>query len=195
MADIEWPEDLVPSRFGIKLRSNKKEFTSPFNGSTQDAYFPGSYWVLTLAFQNLDDDESRELESVLHTLNTGGRVKIPDFGRLGVNYSGVKVLGNAQTGGVLVTQGWPVNALVLKKGSYISVGDELKILRQDAYSTAAGQATLQVAPWLRGSYQTGQVVEVRRPCGYFKLDDQEVGPDREAGDVNNFQLKMKESFY
>lgn len=197
MAQVyEWPEGLIPSTFSIKLRSNTKQFTSPFNQSTQDSHFPGSFWQITMSFEQLDDEESRDLESVLFALDSGGKIRIPDFGRAGTNRTGVKVFGNAQTGGSLVTQGWPPNVVnVMKKGEYLEVGQELKFVLENVSSDAAGRATIKISPWLRGSYVSGQDVNVVSPCGYFKLDEKETGPDRSPGMVNKFQLKLKESFY
>lgn len=192
----EWPEGLAPSTFSIKLRSNTKQFTSPFNQSSQDGHFPGSSWQITMTFEQLDDEESRDLESVLFSLDNGGKVRVPDFGRSGVNRTGIKVFGNAQTGGSLITQGWPPNVVnVLRKGEYLEVGEELKFVLEDVSSDAAGRATIKIAPWLRGSYVSGQAINVSTPCGYFKLDDKETGPERAPGMVNKFQLKLKESFY
>jgi hypothetical protein len=193
---INWPVDLIPSTFSIKLRTNTKQFTSPFNKASQDAHFPGSSWQVTIGFDQLDDDEARELEAVLFSLDNGGRVRIPDFGRAATNRTGVLVFGNAQTGGSLVTQGWPPNVVnVLRKGEYLEVGDELKYVLEDVSSDAAGRATIKIAPWLRGSYASGQAVNVASPCGYFKIDETETGPDRSPGMVNKFQIKFRESFY
>ena len=192
----EWPEGLTPSTFAIKLRSNTKQFSSPLNQSSQDAHFPGSSWQVTMSFEQLDDEESRDLESILFSLDSGGKVRIPDFGRSGTNRTGVTVFGNAQTGGSLVTQGWPPNVVnVLKKGEYLEVGQELKFVLENVSSDEAGRATIKISPWLRGSYASGQPVNVSSPCGYFKLDDKETGPERAPGMVSKFQLKLKESFY
>lgn len=197
MAEVyNWPLDLAPSTFGIKLKTNKKGFTSPFNNSTQDAYYPGAQWKVTMTFTNQDDYEARLLETCLHQLELGGRLRVPDFGRPGVNRTGITVFGSGQTGATLVTQGWPVNTIkVMLRGDYFEVGDELKILLEDVNSDAAGRATFKFSPWLRNSYPSGTTVTVKNPCGYFKLPNDENGVERAPGFVNGVTVELLEAFY
>lgn len=192
----DWPEDLAPSTFDIKMKTNRKSFTSPLNGSTQDAYFPGAQWKITMSFENKDDYESRLLESCIYQLESGGRIRIPDFGRPGVNKTGISVFGGNQVGGNVITQGWPPNSPnLLLRGDYIEIGDELKFVLADVNSDAAGRAAIKIAPWLRRNYVGGTTVNVRYPCGYFKLPDDDNGVQRRPGMVNSISLNLIESFY
>lgn len=192
----DWPEDLAPSKFEIKLKTNRKSFASPLNGSTQDAYFPGAQWKVSMSFENKDDYESRLLESCIYQLESGGRIRIPDFGRSSSNRTGITVFGGGQVGGTLITQGWtPVTQKVLLRGDYIEIGDELKFVLADVDVDAAGRAAIKIAPWLRKNYPGGTNVIITRPCGYFKLPDDENGVQRSPGMVNAITLNLTESFY
>ena len=191
-----WPEDLAPSKFDIKMKTSRKSFTSPFNGSTQEAYFPGAQWKITMSFDERDDYESRLLESCIYQLESGGRIRIPDFGRKGLDRSGISVFGPGQTGGILITQGWPPNtSSLLSRGDYLEVGDELKFVLEDASSDSAGRVAVKIAPWLRRSHPSGTTVNVRTPCGYFKLPDSDNGVQRSPGMSNAVSLNLIESFY
>jgi len=197
MAEIyEWPTNLLPSKCNLRLKSNKKQFTSPFNGSTQEVFYPGSRWMMDLTFDNLDDYEARELETILYQMDNGGAVKVPDFGRFGTNQTGIKVFSGGQTGNVLITSGWAPNQLdCVRKGEYFEVGGELKFILKTTSSDSAGRCAIEFAPMLRNSPQSGDPVEFQRPCGYFRLDQDENGPNRMPAFSNSFSVSLVETFY
>lgn len=197
MAEIyEWPDVLLPSKCNIRLKTNRKQFTSPFNGSTQNVYYPGSRWSVDLTFDNLDDYESRIMETLLYKLDAGGVVKIPDFGRFGTNQTGIKVFSGGQTGMLLITSGWTPNTLIcVNEGEYFEVNGELKYITKTSGSDSAGRCTIEFAPMLRNSPQSGDPVELRRPCGYFIPDADENGPNRLPAFANSFSISFVETFY
>ncbi|MGL5525677.1 MAG: hypothetical protein ACRDCY_18170 [Aeromonas veronii] len=197
MAEIyEWPEELLPSKQSIRLKTNRKRWTSPFNGSTQNVNYPGSRWAIELEFESLDDYESRKLETLLYKLDNGGIVRVGDFGRAGTNQTGVRVFSDGQTGTTLVTQGWVPNQLIcLEEGEYFEINGELKYITRTVGSDSAGRCTVEFAPMLRNSPQSGDPVEVRNPCGYFQLDQDEAGPNRMPAFNNAISLSLVEQFY
>ena len=66
---LEWPDGILPSTFDWSLSSNGTSFTSPWNGQTQAARFPGSAWNAAMTLNNLDDLESRYLEVMIVELD------------------------------------------------------------------------------------------------------------------------------
>lgn len=197
MAEIyEWPEGLLPSKQNIRLKTNRKRWTSPFNGSTQNIHYPGSRWTMDLDFEALDDYESRKLETLLYKLDDGGVVRVGDFGRSGTNQLGIKVFGSGQLGRLLVTSGWTPNSLIcVEEGEYFEINGELKYITKTSGSDSAGRCTLEFAPMLRNSPQSGDPVELRNPCGYFQLEPEENGPNRLPADNNAFSISLVEQFY
>ncbi len=81
---------------------------------------------------------------------------------------GVVVDGGGQVGDTLVTRDWPPG-LTLKAGHWISYGDGMHQLLQDATPDADGKAQLWVEPPIRRSPADGAAVSVRNVTGLFKL--------------------------
>lgn len=89
MAILDWPEHLRPSSMSWTLLSSGSMFESVFNKATQTVTFPGSKWKVSMTFQDLDDFDSRLLESIIVDLDgMGGRIRMGDFGRYGVPAQG-----------------------------------------------------------------------------------------------------------
>ncbi|SPY68629.1 Uncharacterised protein [Providencia stuartii] len=133
MSIIEWPSGINPSEMSWRLISNSKTFTSVFTGSSQTVRFPGSKWHCSLSFTNLTDDESRELEALMASLDgESGRVKISHWARKGVANMGTPLVSASnQTGRYLQTKGWKPNTNVLRKGDYLTVNNELKMVTEN----------------------------------------------------------------
>ncbi|EBF6817825.1 hypothetical protein NN749_000802 [Salmonella enterica] len=197
MAALEWPEDVCPASLTWRPESNTKTFRSPFNGASQTVRYPGTRWVCSLTFNNLSDDKSRRLDSLIAELDGEyGRVKIHDWGRGGRTPAGSPVVNGAnQTGTELQTSGWAPGVVVLERGDYITVNDELKIVTADVTSTSTGTATVTFAPMLRWSPPDGAAVEVAKPYGIFKLKDNQQGAgNRVPGVFTSYTLELEEAF-
>lgn len=193
---LEWPDGILPSTFDWSLSSNGTSFTSPWNGQTQAARFPGSAWNAAMTLNNLDDLESRHLEVMIVELDgLAGKIKLWDFGRdVATVYGTPKVTVGGQTGTNLATSGWTANKTVLKKGDYFTVNDELKIVLRDVVSSATGTATIPFGPQLRNSPAPGAPLEVARPYAIFRLAKKKNGVGRQPGIVNNFSFEFVEAF-
>ena len=197
MAALEWPEDVCPASLTWRPESNTKTFRSPFNGASQTVRYPGTRWVCSLTFNNLSDDKSRRLDSLIAELDGEyGRVKIHDWGRGGRTPAGSPgVNGANQTGTELQTSGWTHGVVVLERGDYITVNDELKIVTADVTSTSTGTATVTFAPMLRWSPPDGAAIEVAKPYGIFKLKDNQQGAgNRVPGVFTSYTLELEEAF-
>lgn len=194
---IDWPSGILPSTLDWKLKSNSGTFTSPWTNQTQSVRYPGSAWTCKMTLADLDDYESRELEVLLVSLDGySGRVKLTDWGRAPAVVLGSPVVSGAgQTGRVLRTSGWNPSVTVLKKGDYITVNDELKLILADAVSDSTGFANLQIGPQLRNIPSNASAIEVARPYGIFRLSETENGASRKPGFANDFDLQFVEAFF
>lgn len=197
MATLDWPVNILrPASMDWTLKDNGSIFQSKFNGSTQTVTYPGSMWKCELVFQDLDDYQSRYLETLIFQMGRSGTIRIPDFGRYGRPPVGAPVVDGAnQTGFSLNTRGWIPNRVVFHRGDYISVGDELKMVLDDVRSGADGKCPIPLAPMLRKSPADGTVIEVANPRGVFRLDKDENGVGRKPAFANDFNLSFVESFY
>lgn len=196
MATLEWPYDLRPATLNWDLKSNGTIFQSPFNGATQTIRYPGSAWVAEMTFSALDDFEAREMEALLFQLDGyAGRVKLRDYGRIPAVKKGSPVvsLGN-QTGTLLQTKGWTPNTVVLKKGDYFTVNDELKYVIADVTSSSTGTAQVGFAPMMRRSPALNAALEIENPYGVFRVNKDTNGVQRKPAFNNDFSLNFIEAF-
>ncbi|HBC8488016.1 TPA: hypothetical protein KE181_002713 [Escherichia coli] len=193
---LTWPEELRPSEMEWYLVSNAVEFTSPFNGASQTVSYPGSRWEATLTFSNLNDWQSRKLESTLAKLDgKAGRIMLQDFGRWGRPPMGSPVVNGANnTGTTLSTKGWTPDRKVLWEGDYIAVNNELKLITEDAWSDSSGNVILNIAPMLRSIPPNGAKIETQKPQGSFRLAENTNGVKRQPAFNNSFTLKFSEAF-
>lgn len=196
MATLTWPNGILPSSFDWTLVSNGSSFTSPWNGQTQTARYPGSAWKAQMTLSNLDDYESRAVEVIIFQLDgMSGRVKLHDFGRFPAPVKGTpRVNGAGQTGTSVATDGWTASTKVLSAGDYITVNDELKMVLADVTSNASGAATVPIAPQLRNSPADNLVIEVANPYAIFRLEKNENGVKRSPAFNNDITLNFIEVF-
>lgn len=181
MSDLLWfPEEVLPNSMVINLRSNSKTFESSFNRSTRTHRFPGEQWVMSLNYDTLDNFTKPEidiLQSFLWQLNgANGRFYCRDYSKPnGRTRGNPVVLGNNQYGSLLLTTGWTPNQLVIPRGNYFSVNDELKYVTEDIWSNNLGQAILKFTPWLRNAPVNGDKINVSNARGIFRLTDDDQG--------------------
>ncbi len=197
MALVEYPMSIIPNSMTLNLRANTKTFTSSFNNSRLTAKFPGKHWVASLSFSNLYPREVAELKSFLWSLDgADGRFYMPLFDNTGAPARGTPVaLGPDQTGGLLSTNGWTPNTVVLKRGDYFEINNELKMVTSDVVSSSTGQATFEFTPWLRTAAQTGDAITTLNPKGMFMLTDDSQGEiDFDPG-FGSVSFEVVEAFY
>ena len=197
MAVLEWPADICPASLTWRAESNTKTFRSPFNGASQTVRFPGTRWICSLTFNNLTDDKSRRIDSLVASLDGEyGRVKFHDWGREGRTPAGNPIVSDAnQTGTQLGSKGWTPGTVVLRTGDYITVNDELKMVTADITSSATGTALIMIAPMLRTSPPVNGKIEVKNPYGIFKLKDNQQGAgNRVPGVFTSYTLEFEEAF-
>lgn len=193
---LEWPDGILPSTFDWYLNSNGTSFTSPWNGQTQSARFPGSAWQASLTLKNMDDYEARYLDVMIVQMDgLSGRIKLHDFGRApSVVKGNPSVKTGGQTGTVLITTGWNQSTTVLKRGDYFTVNDELKMVLADVVSNSVGDATVTFGPQLRNSPSVGAELTVDKPYGIFRFADKKNGGKRMPGINNDYSFQFVEAF-
>ncbi|HEM8303989.1 MULTISPECIES: hypothetical protein [Providencia] len=195
---LTWPENVAPSTMSWQLFSNSQTFTSVFTGSEQTVRFPGSHWRCTLTFNNLTENTSRELEVLMAQLDgESGRVKISNWVRPGLLNKGEPTVSVAnQTGAILQTKGWLANSIVLRKGDYITVSNELKMITDNVISDKSGGAVIPISPILRRSPAVNEKIETVRPYGIFKLTSNDQGSFQyRPGVFSSVTINLKEALY
>lgn len=195
---LTWPENVAPSTMSWQLFSNSQTFTSVFTGSEQTVRFPGSHWRCTLTFNNLTENTSRELEVLMAQLDgESGRVKISNWIRPGLLNKGEPTVSVAnQTGAILQTKGWLANSIVLRKGDYITVSNELKMITDNVISDKSGGAVIPISPILRRSPAVNEKIETVRPYGIFKLTSNDQGSFQyRPGVFSSVTINLKEALY
>ncbi|MBF0689897.1 hypothetical protein IR150_00010 [Providencia alcalifaciens] len=198
MMVLEWPEAVVPATMNWQLISNSKSFTSVFTGSVQTVRFPGSRWRCTLTFNNLTEQLSRDLEVLMAALDgESGRVKISNWLRQGLTGKGEARISTAnQTGKILQTKGWIANSIILRKGDYLTVGNELKMITDNVISDKEGNAVIPISPMLRVSPAVNDKLETVRPFGVFKLTSNDQGNFQyRPGVFSNVTITFEEALF
>ncbi|HGV9232402.1 hypothetical protein [Providencia rettgeri] len=196
MMILEWPDAVVPTSMSWQLISNSKTFTSVFTGSSQTVRFPGSRWRCVLTFNNLTEELSRELEVLLASLDgESGRVKISNWVRQGLKGKGSPLVGVAnQTGRSLQTKGWLANSIVIRKGDYLTVSNELKMVTENVVSDKDGNALIPISPMLRLSPALNDKIETVEPFGIFKLTSNDQGNFQyRPGVFSNVTITLEEA--
>lgn len=165
--ELTFPTILVPSRSQWGSISPSNNFTSS-TGLTQSVKRPGFRWITTLVFTNLDGDKLRELEAFVTELEgMSGRVYIPTFHRLvsdGSPGTSIPQVNGAQSSGSSMnTKGWDPSTLVLKRGNYFQVGDELFQVMDDVTSDGSGLANINIKPNIRMSHLDNDSITIISP--------------------------------
>ncbi|WP_338383607.1 hypothetical protein [Yersinia pseudotuberculosis] len=150
-----------------------------------------------MTFNNRKDRDARALEALIAELDgVAGRVRLWDFARGGRAPAGTPIVSVAeQRGKLLSTRGWLPERLVLQRGDYITVNDELKKVTQDVRSDISGQAVIRISPQLRWPPVAGAPIECRKPTGVFRLSDENQGSfSRVPGIFHSVTLQFVEAF-
>lgn len=151
-------------RSGLSLRSR-------YTGKRQAVNFPFALWYLEgtlLPMEGLDAGEWRafltDLEGQLNTF----RLPVPGSSRPLSGYEGNATIG---AGGVAARSrtapiAGPASTLLLRKGDYFNIGDELKVASGPVTTDGAGQAAVVFQPSTRKAYAAGVTVTVQDPFLY-----------------------------
>ncbi len=96
MADVFWPNDLIPSAATWRLIDSTGVFDSPFSGVTRTVSRPGIRWACDMTFDSISSTDRGRLLALLASLRgRSNRIWLPDFSqvKLGV-FTGAELIGN-----------------------------------------------------------------------------------------------------
>ena len=75
----------------------------------------------------------------------------------------------------MITAGWGAAGLKLKRGQFITLGDQLLMLNAPVVADANGHAALSVKPYIRFTPVDNTPIEVRRPYAVMAMSDPRNG--------------------
>ena len=170
----ELPLTLISS-LERRLVSTTAVATSPFTGTEQVQDWGGEWWEYAIEMARTSGRDGRRLSAFLAALG-GPRGRFlfrdPTIRQPGMPLS-AHVAGGFQTGGMLVTAGWPPFSTPLLTGDFVSIGSEaqtrLHQLTADVVSDEAGLATLSLLPRLRAAPIDGAALEIAAPAVLLRL--------------------------
>ena len=149
--------------------------TSPFTGTEEVQDWGGEWWDYTIEMARMTGRDGRRLSAFLAALG-GPRGRFlfrdPTMRQPGSTLAPV-VSGGFQTGGTLVTAGWPPFATPLHAGDFFSLGSDaqtrLHQLTEDVGTDEAGLARLSFVPRLRSAPADGAPLEIAAPAVVLRL--------------------------
>ncbi|MBC8877917.1 MULTISPECIES: hypothetical protein [Pseudomonas] len=171
---LDWPESLEPSQTTWGVTYNNRAFTSILSNSQQILGYPGAYWLCTMNFGVLFDEDERELTSLIGRLQgMYGTVNIPAITRTRQDDIGAAVVVSGFSQATFMTIGGVTpGAKVFSMGDYITIGGEMFEVVQDARSTADGKVQVSLNKRIRKTLTVGAHVEYRNPYSEMRrLDD------------------------
>lgn len=174
------------ARFG--LRASTAVFASPLSGAEQVVEREGARWVAEYALPPMTRAQAAAWVAFLTSLR-GRRGTFRGFdpdarAPRGVATGTPRVMGAAQAGNQLATDGWTAStAGILKAGDYVSLAAPAQRLYQvveDAASDSLGRATLSLEPRLRESPDDDALLATANPWAPFRLLDDEAAWETDA---------------
>lgn len=170
----ELPQTLVQS-LERRLVTATAVAASPFTGTEEVQDWGGEWWDYAIEMARMTGRDGRRLSAFLAALG-GPRGRFlfrdPTIRQPGSTLAPL-VAGGFQTGGMLVTAGWPPFAEPLLAGDFFSIGTgaqtRLYQLTADVGTDEAGQATLTFVPRLRSSPADGSPLEISAPGVVLRL--------------------------
>ncbi|GED46451.1 hypothetical protein HME01_23030 [Vreelandella aquamarina] len=195
MSTVDWPTELQPATMEWGRVFNSYAFTSPFTQSQQIRTHPGAYWKCSLTFRNLKRPKERVLSTFIGSLHgMAGTFKLKPWTRPPGPFVGNAVVdGGGQAGAQVVTRNWNANTLVLRRGDYITITDQLLEVLADVTSNAQGIAVVPVSPWLRVPPANGATVNYRAPYAIMRLARDDVSLSIQAL-IAGGTLECREAF-
>ncbi len=170
----ELPLTLVQS-LERRLVSATAVSASPFTGAEEVQDWGGEWWDYAIEMARTTGRDGRRLSAFLAALG-GPRGRFlfrdPTIRQPGTTLA-PSVAGGFQTGGTLITAGWPPFSSPLLAGDFFSVGSDaqtrLHQLTEDVASDEAGLAPLSFVPRLRSAPADGAPLEIAAPAVVLRL--------------------------
>lgn len=192
---IEWPASLEPTDMTWGIVYNNRAFTSTLSNAQQVVGYPGAYWMCTLNFGVLFDEDERELTAFLGRLQgMYGTFYLPAFTRQRTDSIGspTVVTANAQATTMLL-EGVTASRKVFRLGDYITINGEMFEVVDDATSTSGGRVQLSLNKRIRKTIAAGAAVEYRNPYSEMRRMDDTNQLTLQAI-VSNGSFQFREAF-
>ena len=193
MTTYAMPTTISPKQARFGLVTNTRSFVSPLSGAVQTTAMSGARWTATYTYPPMTHAEAGEFLAFLISLQgSENRFYAWDpLHKIKGNRGGMGgtplVDGASQTGTTLVTDGWPNSTLVLKKGDYFTVNNELKMVTADETSDGSGDLTINFEPALRSSPSNNATITVSgATCIMMLSDDNQTMWDQTS--IENYGL-------
>lgn len=158
-----------------RLMTSTAVATSPFSGTEQVQDWGGEWWEYGIEIARTNGRNARILSAFFAAL--GGQrgrflFRDPTIKQPG-SVLEPTVTNGGQTGGTLVTDGWPISSTPLFAGDFFSLGTDtatrLHQITADVGTDAAGAATLAFVPRLRSSPAAGAALQIAAPAVLLRL--------------------------
>lgn len=187
----------APRDIPWSLDSNTQAFVSPFTADEQTVELPGARWKVTLAYDNLSENDAALLQAfLLRMRGKAGRVALHNPARAvprGIATGVPLVKGGGQFGTQLITDGWTASKTgIMKAGDFFGVNGELKMIVEDADSDASGNATLLFEPPLRSIPADNAVITTVKPTAIFRRVDDSAQWTTAPGRYTSFSMSFVE---
>ena len=187
MTTYAMPTTISPKSARFGLVTNTRSFVSPLSGAVQTTAMSGARWTATYSYPPMTHAEAGEFLAFLISLQgSENRFNAWDplhklKGNRGTPTGTPLVDGASQTGTTLATDGWSASTLVLKKGDYFVVNNELKMI------TADGNLTINFEPALRASPSNNAALTISSCTAVMMLvDDNQTMWDQTS--IENYGL-------
>jgi hypothetical protein len=160
-------------RAGASLRSK-------YTGKRQHINFPFALWIFEgklIPMEGIDAGEWRAFLVSLEGQKNTFRLPVPGAAKPLSGFTGNGTIG---AGGVAVrAKSMLVNAtantLILRKGDYFNVGDELKMSDNNVTTNGSGVATVSFQPGMRAAYAATTPVQIQNPFIYLAATEDDSG--------------------
>lgn len=194
MSVIAVPEYVGFASCKITLVRSTRELRSAMTGRRQvvvSAYALWQFEGTLVPLQGVEAGEVRAFLSQLRGRANTFRLPIPAAGVPLSNYAGSAgaVLGASQVGSSIITNGWTASALLLRKGDYFNIGDELKVATSGVTANGSGQATIFFEPPIRTSPANGSAIKVLDPFIYLAAQEDDIA-QWGLRDYNTHEIKI-----
>ena len=171
----ELPLTLITS-LERRLVTTTAAATSPFTGTLEVQDWGGEWWDYALEMARTTGRDGRRLSAFMAALG-GPRGRFlfrdPTVRQPGIITLAPQVAGGFQTGGTLITSGWPAFATPLFAGDFFSLGSDsqtrLHQLTENVAADEAGVAALSFVPRLRSAPDDGALLEIAAPAVVLRL--------------------------
>lgn len=164
-------------RFGLTRRSNS--LRSRYTGQGQTVIYPYAVWEFggtLIEYDGLDAAAIRSFLLDLEGPKNTFQMPVPGYVKPSTGYTlnGVaRVKALARTNKISVTGLTPLTNII-KKGEFITINDELKVVSDDYNSTSTGNAFINFKPALRKNVEIDTPIIFQNPYCLMRATEDDV---------------------